>query len=136
MMQENKAHRNTQQRAIILEELNKLKSHPTASELYEIVRKRLPKISLGTVYRNLEFLTEAGIIQRLELSGSESRFDGTAYRHNHIHCMLCGRVDDLMGLPDDPVVKRPKIIDGYRVAGYHLEFYGTCPACLEIEPGH
>jgi Fur family transcriptional regulator, ferric uptake regulator len=131
-----KTHRNTQQRAIILEELNKLKSHPTASELYIIVRSRLPKISLGTVYRNLEFLTEAGVIQKLELSGSESRFDGTAYRHNHIHCMLCGRVDDLIGLPDDPVVDHAQCIGGYQVAGYHLEFYGVCPECFENEPEH
>ena len=126
-----RSHRNSRQRAIILEELSGLKTHPTASELYDIVRNRLPKISLGTIYRNLEFLTETGIIQKLDLSGSESRYDGIAYKHNHIHCMLCGRVDDLMSLPDDPVIERPEIIDGYRVEGYHLEFYGVCPKCRQ-----
>ncbi|MGC8659306.1 MAG: Fur family transcriptional regulator, partial [Desulfomonilaceae bacterium] len=55
--------RQTSQRRIILEELAKLKTHPTANEVYEVVRKRLPKISLGTVYRNLELLSESGSIR-------------------------------------------------------------------------
>jgi len=56
-----KTQRNTRQRQVVLEELRKLTSHPTAAELYEITRARLPKISLGTVYRNLEVLAENGV---------------------------------------------------------------------------
>ena len=68
--------RNTRQREVILEELRKLRSHPTAPVLYEIVRRRLPRISLGTVYRNLELLAKSGVVRKLELSDSEARFDG------------------------------------------------------------
>ena len=63
--------RKTRQREVILNELQKLKSHPTAVELYEIVRQILPKVSLGTVYRNLELHARHGYIQKLEFSGWE-----------------------------------------------------------------
>ena len=68
--------RTTRQRQVILEELQKLQSHPTAAALYEIVRRRVPKISLGTVYRNLELLARTGLIRKLEFAGAEARFDG------------------------------------------------------------
>jgi Fur family ferric uptake transcriptional regulator len=59
----------TSQRQVILEELKKVKSHPTANEVYDMVRKRLPRIGLGTVYRNLDLLAERGIIKKLEVGG-------------------------------------------------------------------
>ena len=68
-------YRNTRQRRIILEELRGVKSHPTAVEIFERVRRRLPKISLGTVYRNLDLLTRLGMIQKLEWSAGEARFE-------------------------------------------------------------
>ena len=77
--------RMARQRAVILEELRKLKSHPTADELYSIVRERLPRISLGTVYRNLDFLADSGEIRRLEAAGSTKRFDGDISNHQHEH---------------------------------------------------
>ena len=73
--------RNTRQRAVIVEELCKTTAHPTAVELYEVVRRRLPKISLGTVYRNLDLLARLGIIDKLDLSGAEARFDGDVRPH-------------------------------------------------------
>jgi Fur family ferric uptake transcriptional regulator len=65
-----KALRTTRQRMVLLEELRRHNDHPSADELYERVRRRLPRISLGTVYRNLEVLSQLGEIQKLELSGS------------------------------------------------------------------
>ena len=82
MMLSNPKSRMTHQRRIILEELRNTRSHPTADEVYEIVRKRIPKISLGTVYRNLELLSESGVIQKLEIGGTQKRFDGTGRRGN------------------------------------------------------
>ena len=96
-----KTQRNTRQRQVILEELQKLTSHPTAAGLYEIVRRRLPKISLGTVYRNLELLARTGLIQKLEFGGGEARFDGNVDRHDHVRCVRCGRVDDISAPPLD-----------------------------------
>ena len=68
--------RKTKQREVIVEELTRLRTHPSADELYAIVKKRLPRISLGTVYRNLDLLSREGVVHRLEVGGSQMRFDG------------------------------------------------------------
>jgi Fur family ferric uptake transcriptional regulator len=120
----------TQQRKIIIDELRKLHSHPTADELYEIVRRKLPHISLGTVYRNLEFLARRGIIRKLEISGMQKRFDGDLDIHQHIRCTRCGRIDDL---PADTAVTRcdMELLEntGYEILERRVEFIGICPDC-------
>jgi Fur family ferric uptake transcriptional regulator len=114
---------------LILEELQKTTSHPTAVEVYEAVRRRMPKISLGTVYRNLDLLAGMGKIQKLDLGGSEARFDGTAEPHYHVRCVGCGRVDDVQAPP--PGLVDPTLPDtaGYQILGLRLEFVGVCPRC-------
>lgn len=126
--------RMTRQRKVILEELRRLNNHPSADELYERVRERLPRISLGTVYRNLEILTELGEIQTLELSGSIRRFDGIPSKHYHIRCIQCGRVDDA---PIAPLNQLENALYGstvYTIIGHRLEFTGMCPECaVEVD---
>ena len=85
----------TRQRQIILDELRKSHTHPTADEVYEMVRKYLPRISLGTVYRNLELMTSCSMIQKLTCSGQQKRFDGNPEPHYHIRCVNCDQVRDL-----------------------------------------
>jgi Fur family ferric uptake transcriptional regulator len=119
----------TRQRKVILDELRRMKSHPSADELYEAVRKSLPRISLGTVYRNLEILCDLGEIQKLELSGSLKRFDGNAMAHYHIRCIRCDCLADLPmeTLPD--VEARMAGLTDFQVIGHRLEFIGICPQC-------
>jgi Fur family transcriptional regulator, ferric uptake regulator len=119
----------TKQRRVMVEELNKLKTHPTAAVLYEIVRKQLPRISLGTVYRNLDLLAEAGIIQKLETAGTQKRFDGTVENHYHVRCVQCGQVDDI---PLPLLEEIEDLLDGlsnYKILSHRLEFQGVCPSC-------
>jgi len=119
----------TTQRHIILEELSKVKNHPTASELYDMVRKRLPRIGLGTVYRNLELMADSGIILKIEVGGTQKRFDATTDTHYHIRCSTCGKVDDI----DVPVIN--ELVDQaagttpYLIMGHHIEFTGICTTC-------
>ena len=119
----------TEQRRIILEELKKVKSHHTANEIYDMVRKRLPKISLGTVYRNLEILSEAGMIQKLELAGTQKRFDGTVENHCHVRCLGCGRVEDISVDPIPAIDAALKSQSEYKILWHRLEFMGLCPLC-------
>jgi len=126
--------RNTNQRKIILEELQGMTSHPSAGDLYEIVRERLPRISLATVYRNLELLTKLGFVKKLALSGGETRFDAATMPHNHIRCVECGRIDDI----DIPVLRSPCVQDysestnsSYLIKGCNVEYYGLCPECQQ-----
>ena len=130
-MAQRKVQRNTRQREVILEELRKLRSHPTAVGLYELVRRRLPRISLGTVYRNLELLAAMGEIQKLGPGAAQARFDGNTDRHDHLRCIDCGRVDDLPGAPLDLAQVKHNDLSGYKLLGYRLEFVGVCPGCRE-----
>jgi Fur family ferric uptake transcriptional regulator len=124
----------TKQRRIILEELEALHTHPTADELYERVRKRLPRISLGTIYRNLELLSRKGIIRKLEIAGSQMRFDGDLGSHSHIRCTRCGRIDDLSIDTDITECDREALKDsGYTVRERRIEFLGICAGCKEAD---
>ena len=128
-MQSTPQMRLTTQRQIILEELRKVTSHPTANEVYDMVRKRLPRIGLGTVYRNLELMAETGAILKLEVGGTQKRFDATTAPHYHIRCISCGKVDDI----DIPVMtdidKTAAEISQYQILGHHIEFSGVCSTC-------
>lgn len=119
----------TTQRQIILEELSKVKSHPTASEVYDMVRKRLPRIGLGTVYRNLELMSENGMILKLEVGGTQKRFDATTDAHYHIRCSCCGRVNDIDVPVIDSLVDAAAENSSYQILGHHVEFTGVCEKC-------
>lgn len=119
----------TKQRQLILNELCKLKTHPTADDLYHLLRKKMPKISLGTVYRNLEILSEQGIIQKLNVSGTQKRFDGNASTHYHVRCMECGRVDDIDMPPDLSIEKKAGKLTEFTILTHDLDFTGFCPKC-------
>ena len=121
--------RNTQQRTVILDELRSLKNHPSADELYERVRKKLPRISLGTVYRNLEVLSQLGEIQELKLSGSLKRYDWNPNKHYHIRCLGCDRVDDAPIAPLNQIEDELYETTVFEIIGHNLEFTGLCPDC-------
>ena len=123
----------TTQRQILLEELSKVTSHPTACELYEMVRKRLPRIGLGTVYRNLEIMSDSGMILKLELGGSQKRFDATTDPHYHVRCSICGKMDDVMLQVQENITKSAAEKTSYRILGHNVEFTGECPACQKIQ---
>ncbi|MBI4965683.1 MAG: transcriptional repressor [Desulfomonile tiedjei] len=121
--------RTTRQRRIMLAELEKLRTHPTAHELYEVVRKRLPKISLGTVYRNLEILSECGMVQKLGTAGTQKRFDAVTANHYHVRCTKCGRVADVPVALISEIDKIAAEASDFEIFWHHLEFGGLCPGC-------
>ena len=123
--------RMTNQREIILEELKNSGQHLSADELYERVRRTIPRISLATVYRNLEILAELGIVAKLEISGRQKRFDFDVNRHHHIYCVQCHRVDNINLHKEQAPTVDLKMEAGYAISGYRLEFAGICPECRE-----
>jgi Fe2+ or Zn2+ uptake regulation protein len=123
--------RMTHQREIILNELKRCESHPTADELYVRIKKKLPRISLATVYRNLEILSGAGMIGKIEITGRQKRFDPEVRPHHHVYCIHCHRVDNIdLALVDLEAII-PKQSGGYDIDGCRLEFFGVCPACRQ-----
>lgn len=123
--------RSTRQRRIILEELRRINNHPSADELYERIRKIMPRISLGTVYRNLEILHEIGEIQKIELGGTLKRFDGNPEKHYHVRCINCDRLDDAPVCFQKNIEQGIDAMTGYKIVGHRLEFLGLCPNCLD-----
>lgn len=125
--------RMTNQREIILRELRKSKRHLSADELYDIVKKVMPRISLATVYRNLEILSEAGLIGKLEISGRQKRFDSDVSDHDHIYCVVCHKVDNLDIERKDVDSEQLGAAAGYTITGYRVEIIGICPECQKKE---
>ena len=123
--------RMTKQRKEILKVLCATKTHPTADWIYDQVRKKIPNISLGTIYRNLNILVEMGKIRVLNYGSSYSRYDGVAENHYHFICDSCGKVFDI----DVPVSKTiEKYITEktpFQIFTHRTEFYGLCVECQE-----
>jgi Fe2+ or Zn2+ uptake regulation protein len=104
--------------------------HPTAEWVYRQARRRLPRISLGTVYRNLKHLAEAGLIREIHTGGGHpARFDGNTGRHYHIRCVSCGRVSDLPISVDTRVEEEAARAVNYTILGHQVEVHGLCPLC-------
>jgi Fe2+ or Zn2+ uptake regulation protein len=126
-------YRMTRQRAIVLEELSRTKEHPKADEIYQMVRRRLPHISFGTVYRCLKLLEELGLVRELNFGKCFSRFEASTENHQHFTCVKCCRVLDV----DEPLaVSTAGVeVDGrkMKITDYRLEFYGLCRDCQESD---
>ncbi len=121
-------YRMTKQRAVVLEELSKTNDHPRADEIYQRVRRRLPNISFGTVYRNLKTLKELGLVRELNYGKKFSRFEVNIGKHHHFICLGCGRVYDLDIVPSRKLCEEAAQKTGFEVADCRVEFYGYCDA--------
>ena len=126
---------------VILEELRKVKTHPTADELYAMVRTRMPRISLGTVYRNLEKMVEQGMVAKYNVDGTSSACFEYLGAEEHCHktscfhckCEKCGK---LIHLHCEDVVKLEQhLMDshGFRMDPCRTVFYGICEECRSVE---
>lgn len=118
----------TDQRRLILDAVRGTDAHPTAEWVYRKVRRRLPRISLGTVYRNLKLLAEERLIRELEGRGF-GRYDGNTARHDHFTCQVCGQIYDLVAPADRRLDRHVASRTGFEILDRRIEFYGRCPAC-------
>ncbi len=130
-----RSQRFTRQRMVILDELTKVTSHPSAREVYRMVQRKLPNISFGTVYRNLRLLEELGLIQELNYLKGASRYDGTPDNHYHVSCTGCGRVDDISMGTRRGLDREAANASRYDVKAHRIEFYGLCPKCRRVAGG-
>ena len=119
----------SKQREAILNALHSTDTHPTAAQVYAMVREALPNISLGTVYRNLDALTQSGDILSISVGDGNTHFDGDNSNHLHLHCGKCGKIYDLRIKKDamEYVVKE----SGFKPERMVCVVYGSCSDCNE-----
>jgi Fur family transcriptional regulator, peroxide stress response regulator len=121
--------KSSRQRNLVLQILRSTKSHPTASWIFEEARKQLPCISLGTVYRNLATLKEEGRIREISIGRGVGLFDGDLRNHDHVCCMMCGKVEDVPPFNQTVSFSQVEETLGYRIHWHRLEYFGVCPLC-------
>nr|WP_320051297.1 Fur family transcriptional regulator [uncultured Desulfuromonas sp.] len=119
----------TPQRIEIYKELVKAKDHPTAETLHNRLLKRMPTLSLDTVYRTLGTLAEHGLIHKVDTTESQAHFEADLSKHHHAICSQCGRIFDF----DWPVVDESKLPDDLQRWGQidrrSLIVHGICHDC-------
>lgn len=121
--------RNTTQRALVLETVKDLRCHATADEVYDNIVKKLPNISRGTVYRNLNLLSEMGEIRKVEMTIGADRFDHVCNEHYHAICLKCGRVFDVEMKYINDLDKNIKDTHGFEIKSHDIIFKGICHEC-------
>lgn len=121
------AERLTNQKQIILNYLQHTKSHPSAEEVFHAVKKKLPRISLGTVYRNLDSFVKKNKIE--EISGETKRFDADLSHHHHFVCKKCHHIFDLNNLKTDLNHLKDKTKSVGTFDNYKIFIYGICKKC-------
>lgn len=120
--------RNTKQRQIVLETVRSHCDHPTADQIYMEVLAVDDRISRGTVYRNLNILSESGEILQVKAPGAD-RYDKRLNKHYHLLCVKCGSILDLDLPYDMPLDDTVANQTGYVIKEHHCMFEGICPDC-------
>ena len=127
-----KAVRYSKKREAILEAIRSTKCHPSADWVYQTLKPTHPDLSLGTVYRNLEFFRQHGNIISVGVVKGQERFDATTDPHTHFVCSCCGNVIDLDGiLPDLGLDRAVCEKYGLSVERHELLFHGQCQDCMK-----
>ncbi len=124
----------SKQRELILQAVTESPVHPTADTVYERVRQENSKISLGTVYRNLNFLSKMGMIKKVAMPTGSDRFDSRLDEHYHMICDACGRVFDVECGSLDGLDRQLLEDRGFQVRSRHLLLTGLCRECREAGP--
>ena len=121
----------TRQREAVLGVIREREDHPTANDIFEAARQRLPGISYATVYNSLRFLKEAGLVHEIKFGDSASRYDRETDRHDHALCSQCGKLVDFDLPQAAELMKAAALRSKFKPESVHLTLKGVCPDCCE-----
>jgi Fe2+ or Zn2+ uptake regulation protein len=132
---ENSRSRETRQRALIYAIVESTEIHPTADWVYARARETMPRVSLGTVYRNLQRLAAEGRIRAIDAWGKTTRWDADLSSHHHFVCTACGAIRDVPKPEgEDARITASLRLPGFTITGHRVELQGLCPACAGGRP--
>ena len=123
----------SRQREIIRRHLSGRMDHPTAEMIYTSLKAQDPKLSLGTVYRNLSLLTDLGEIRRIPSVTGPDRYDGNCSEHYHFLCRSCGKIFDLYPAASGDLEQLVGSWQQGSIEKIVLNVYGTCRNCGSIQ---
>lgn len=121
--------RTTRQLQAIRRYTESVKTHPTAEEVFTVIVEEIPEISLRTVYRNLNKLSEEGVLRKIQVPNAPDRFDSTLEPHQHIICTECGEFIDVFMNNEQKLLEEIHGLSGYIITGIDVVYRGICPAC-------
>ncbi len=121
----------TRQREAVLGVIREREDHPTANDIFEAARQRLPGISYATVYNSLRFLKAAGLVHEIKFGDSASRYDRETDRHDHALCSQCGKLVDFDLPQAAELMKAAARRSKFKPESVHLTLKGLCPDCCE-----
>lgn len=119
----------TPQRLAVYEALQGTEEHPNAEMLYSILQPAYPTMSLATVYKTMDILSEIGLVQILNVGEDSYRYDANTSSHPHVCCTSCGRVDDVLEVDDNAFTDMIAAKSSYKLSGRQMYFFGQCPDC-------
>jgi Fur family transcriptional regulator, peroxide stress response regulator len=123
----------TPQREAVFQVIQEREDHPTASDIFEAARLRLPTISYATVYNSLRYLKAAGLVLKINFGDSASRYDRETDRHDHAICDDCGKLVDF-DLPEAAkLIQAAARKSGFKPVSIHLILRGHCPDCRQTQ---
>src|SRR5438094_5071435 len=121
----------TRQRKVVLDVVRSDDHHPTAGEVFQAARKRMPGISFATVYNSLRYLKEAGLVREIAFGNGASRYDRETDRHDHAICSACGKLVDF-DLPGTvELIRSAARASRFKPESVHLTLVGLCSKCRE-----
>ncbi|HEX5889430.1 MAG TPA: Fur family transcriptional regulator [Pyrinomonadaceae bacterium] len=124
-------HKLTPQREAVFQVILEREDHPTASDIFEAARQRLPGISYATVYNSLRYLKEAGLVHEINFGDSASRYDRETGRHDHAICDCCGKLVDFHLPEAAQLMQAAARKSKFKAQSVHLTLRGICPDCRE-----
>lgn len=127
--------RNTIQRSLVLESVRKHGHHATADEIYAMIEKEHPLVSRATVYRNLNVLSEEGLIRKIEIPEAADRFDHNCSEHYHARCVVCNRIADVDMDVVPELTEKIRDTGGMELIGFDIVFKAVCPECKKKKEG-
>lgn len=123
--------RYSKQREVILDVVLNSCDHPDVKKIYKTSKKKIPNISLGTVYRNLNSLVDSGLIIRIPMKDKNDRFDKATQNHNHVYCERCGKLTDINLLLSQEELTKLENETGFKITNCNFNIKGICASCAK-----